>query len=303
MAAFDTNTEAQASSRMRRMVERLSGPRERRLVTLLIWPAVLLIFCFLLPLLLLGQVSTAPRDGNGLWSPGFTFAPYVNALADIDTLLYSAGLALVVATVGLIVAFPLTYLISRMGRRSQVAWLIFVLVTLSLSDVLVAFAWEVMLSKRVGLSNLLVMLGLLDQPISLVPSNGAVVSCLLYLVIPFSVVTLYPGLSRLDRCLIEAARTMGASPMRSFLTVVLPLSKGPMLTTFSLATVLTMGAYVAPMALGHPQNWTMAILINRTALSAQDLPQAAAMSIVLLAVTLVLVIGTRILGKPRRFPS
>lgn len=299
MAAFGMDILAIPSSGIRRALGRLRHVQKGRPVGLLLWPASLLIGCFVLPLILLIRVSLAPADGSGLWSPGATLAPYGAALGHADVLLSSVGLALGVAAAGLVIAFPLTYLISRMGRRSQVGWLIFVLVTLSLSDVLVAFSWQVMLSKRVGLSNLLVALGLLDQPVSLVPSQGAVISCLLYLAVPFSVVTLYPGLSCMDRSLIEAARTMGASPWRSFRTVVLPLSKDPLLTTFSLSTVLTLGAYVAPMVLGHPQNWTMSILISRTALSGQDLPQAAAMSILLLAVTLALVVAALAIGKAR----
>ena len=72
-----------------------------------------------------------------------------------------------------------------MSRRPQVAWLIFLLTTLTLSDVLIAFSWQVMLSKRVGLSKLLVAAGLMTQPDSLAPSVGAVMACLSCLVIPW----------------------------------------------------------------------------------------------------------------------
>lgn len=268
--------------------------RELRVASLLLWPGLLLVAFAGIPLALLLRVSVAPHDPNGLWKPGLTLGSY-GALADPElarALLYSVLLALIVATISVGLGFPLTYLITRMRRRPQVVWLVFLLATLSLSDVLIAFSWQVMLSKRIGLSNIFVWLGLMDRPDSLTPSNGAVIACLVYLVMPFTVLTLYPGLSRLNRELVEAARTLGASPLRSFVSVVIPIAKGPSMVAFLMSAVLTLGAYVPPIVLGRPENWTMAVLIGSAALSGHDLSRAAAMSIFLLAVTVLLALGT-----------
>jgi putative spermidine/putrescine transport system permease protein len=156
-----------------------------------------------------------------------------------------------------------------------------------------------MLSKRIGLSNLFVALGLMDAPESLTPSGGAVIACLVYLVLPFTVLTLFPVLSRLDRDLIEAARTLGASPLRAFASVVVPMTKGPAMIAFVMAMVLTVGAYVPPLVLGRPQSWPMAVLIGSTALAGHDLPRAAAMSILLLAATVLLAIAAAQAARTR----
>jgi putative spermidine/putrescine transport system permease protein len=148
-----------------------------------------------------------------------------------------------------------------------------------------------MLSKRIGLSNIFVGLGLMSAPESLTPSSGAVIACLVYLVLPFTVLTLFPILSRLNRDLIEAARTLGASPLRAFTSVVVPLTKGPTMIAFVMAAVLTVGTYVPPLVLGRPQHWPMAVLIGSTALAGHDLPRASAMSVLLLAATVLLAIG------------
>jgi putative spermidine/putrescine transport system permease protein len=262
-------------------------------VSRLLWPALLLGFFVAVPFGLLLRVSVAPHDPAHAWGAGATFDPYIQLgeRGIAGAMLYSVGLAIMVASLSACVGFPLAYLITRMCRRLQVVWLIVLLATLTLSDVLMAFSWQVMLSKRVGLPQVLVWLGIMGRPDSLTPGTGAVVSCLLYLTAPFTVLMLYPGLSRMDADLMEAARTLGASPLRAFLSVVVPLTAAPAVTAFLMSAVLTLGSYAAPMVLGRPQDWTMAVLISQTALSGQDLPGAAAMSIALLAVTLLLVLG------------
>jgi putative spermidine/putrescine transport system permease protein len=131
----------------------------------------------------------------------------------------------------------------------------------------------------------------MQQPDSLAPSVGAIIACLTYLVIPFTVLTLYPPLSQLDRSLIEAARTLGAPAWRAFTSVVLPLTRVPTMVAFVLAAVLTLGSFVPPVALGKPEHWPMSVLIGNAALAGYNLPRAAAMSVLLLVVTALLALG------------
>jgi putative spermidine/putrescine transport system permease protein len=275
-----------------------------RLGLLLGWPTIATLALTVVPLALLLRISVAPTDLAAPWGEGFSWAAY-RSLVDSDamrSLLQSLQIALVVATISLVLGYPLTWLITRMSRRPQVAWLIFLLTTLTLSDVLIAFSWQVMLSKRVGLSKLLVAAGLMTQPDSLAPSVGAVMACLTYLVIPFTVLTLYPALSDLEPALIEAARTMGASPWRAFSSLVLPATRTPIVMSFVLAMVLTLGSYVPPIALGRPEHWPMSVLIGNAALAGHDVPRAAAMSVLLLAVTVLLVMAaTR--AQRRKMPA
>jgi putative spermidine/putrescine transport system permease protein len=257
----------------------------------LAWPLVALVGFFAVPFFLLLRVSFANRDPAVYQGSGFSFTAYGELAQPMvtDAVLFSVMLALVVATVSAAIALPATYFIARMGRKAQIAWLIGFLSTLALSEVLITFAWQIMLSKRAGISNIWVWLGLLDEPVSLTPSFGAVVACIVYLVIPFNVLTLYPGLSRLDPAYVEASRMLGASPLRAFLTVVVPLLRTPIATAYLMTVVLTLGAYVAPLVLGGPRNWTIGVVISETALSGQNLPMAAAIAVFLLLVTAALI--------------
>lgn len=281
----------------------LNAPRALRLHLglLLSWPMLALLGLGGVPFILLLRISVAPHDPSGMWLPGVTLHAY-GALAEpelLGALLDSIQMAVIVGAISVGLGFPLTYLITRMRRRLQVVWLVFLLATLSLSDVLIAFSWQVMLSKRIGLSNIFVALGLMSAPESLTPSSGAVIACLVYLVLPFTVLTLFPVLSRLNYDLIEAARTLGASPWRAFASVVVPLTKGPAMIAFVMAMVLTVGTYVPPLVLGRPQHWPMAVLIGSTALAGHDLPRASAMSILLLAATVLLAIGAAQAARTR----
>jgi len=272
-----------------------------RAAVLLAWPSLALVGLVAIPFLLLVRISLAPPDPNGLWSAGISLAAY-RGLMDRSfaaALLYSLGLAILVAAVGVCVGFPLTFFITRMRRGWQVLWLVFLLATLTLSDVLIAFSWQVMLSKRIGLANLLVKLGLMEQAASLTPSFGAVLGNLIYLVLPFTVLTLYPTLSQLAPELIEAAKTLGASPVVAFRTVVLPLTKRAAAVSFLISAVLTLGAYVAPVVLGRPRNWTMAVLIGNAALAGHNVPRASAMSVCLLIAALILTGGTVWIARGR----
>jgi putative spermidine/putrescine transport system permease protein len=279
--------------------------RENRAVRqslLLAWPSLMIGLFFVVPFALLLEVSVGRHAAEGLWQAGFEPGNFIRMLDPVilRTLAYSIALALLVALVSTVLAFPFTYFITRMGRRAQIVWLILLLSTLSLSEVLVAFAWQVMLSKRIGLTDLLVHLGLASPSESLTPSLGAVVTCLTYLVFPYTVLLLYPALSRMDRHVIEAARMLGASPVRVFLTVIVPMMRGPILSSTILASVSTIGTFVTPSVLGRPEHWTIAILIGKAALTGGDLPLAAALSILLLSVTLGLTGLTMLIGGGRR---
>jgi putative spermidine/putrescine transport system permease protein len=258
--------------------------RRAHIALWLAWPSIALLGTVAIPFILLLRISLAAPDPSGLWKSVLTLDAY-GALLNREfagALLYSLGVALLVAAITVALGFPLTYLITRMKRRPQVVWLVFLLVSLSLSDVLNAFSWQLLLSKRGGLTSLLVLLGIMSRPESLTPSNGAVWASLVYGILPFTVMTLYPSLSQLAPEVVEAARTLGASPLRAFRTVVIPMTRQTILAAFVISTVLTLGAYVSPLVLGRPQSWTLAVLIGNAALAGHDVPRAAAMSVCLL---------------------
>ncbi|MFY9237878.1 MAG: ABC transporter permease [Roseovarius sp.] len=203
----------------------------------------------------------------------------------IERALFSAGLCALIAVLSLLIAFPFTYMLTGFGPRAQNTWLIYILAQLSLSEVLIAFSWQILLSRTAGLANILVWFGLAEKSFSMAPSAGAVLAALVYLAVPFSVLLLFPALSRLDKSLIEAARTLGGSPLRTFFTVVIPVTRPAIISSGVTIFVLTLGAIIVPQVLGRPQHWTLSVLITDQAIFNFNMPFASALAVVLLVLS------------------
>ncbi len=258
----------------------------------LAWPTALLGVFFAVPFAIMVAVSLFHRQPGGFFEPGFELTHYRRFLSPffLERLAVSLGVAATTALVTLAIAVPFTYLLTRAARRTQVLWLILVLSVLSLSEVIVGFGWSVLLSRTAGLSNLLVAVGLIDQPRPWYPSLVGMVTGLVYITLPYAVLVLYPRFSRFDRQLLEAAETMGATVPRRFLTVFLPVMRPALIAASVMMFVFVLGAYVIPQLLGRSQHWTLSVLITDQALFQSNIPFAAAMAIFLLAVSLTLVL-------------
>lgn len=269
--------------------------------SLLIWPTLAICLGLITPLFLLLRTSMAQKNPAEYSGSGFTLDTYAQLLQPliINSVTFSAGLAVAVASISTIIAFSSAYVIAQLSQRAQTAWLIGILSTLALSEVLVTFAWQILMSRRAGISNIGVWLGLIPEPVSLAPSLGAVVACVVYYVFPFSFMTLYPGVSRLDPSLMEAARTMGSHPVAAFFRVIVPNMRKPLVAAFVITCILTLGAFVPSLVLGGPSNWTIGVVISEVALSGQNLPLAAAISVLLMGVAVGLVVGVGRLAAGR----
>src|SRR5690606_27101302 len=202
---------------------------------------------------------------------------------------FSLILAVIVALVCVAIAFPFTYALTQSPRRVQVIWLIALLSILSLSEVIIGFAWSTLLSRTAGITNLLAAAGLMSEPVALSPSFGAVLTGMVYQAFPYAVLVLYPSVARLDPSPVEAARTLGSSPLRAFFNLVVPTLRNALLATFIMVFVFALGSYLLPQLLGRPQHWTLSVLITDQAIYQSNMPFAAAMAVFLVLVSLSLV--------------
>jgi putative spermidine/putrescine transport system permease protein len=268
----------------------------------LIYPAVMLGIFFLVPFGTMVAVSFFHRVEGAFYEPAFEFANYARFISAFfgRALGFSLLLAGAAASVAVTIAFPFTYLMTRLPRSVQVRWLVLILAVLSLSEVIIGFSWATLLSRTAGVSNILVWLGLLDQPQAWSPGFPALLVGLSYSGFPYTVLVLYPALSRLDPELPEASRMLGASPMRSFFKVVIPVLRNSILGALIMVFVFNLGAYVLPQVLGRPEHWTLSVLITDQAVFQSNLPFAAAMAVFLMLVSLALVGVTMTLGQERR---
>ncbi|MPZ12017.1 MAG: ABC transporter permease subunit [Kiloniellaceae bacterium] len=267
----------------------------------LAFPAVMLVVFFVVPFGTMIAVSFFRRQQGGFYTVDFVLANYERFLTAFfgNVLGFSLLLAAAVAVCCVVLAFPFTYFLTCRARRVQVAWLIALLSVLSLSEVIIGFAWSTLLSRTAGISNLLVAVGLLDQPVALVPNFAAVMVGMVYQALPYTILVLYPALVRLDNSFVEAACTLGASPLRGFFTIVIPMLRNTIVATLIMVFVFALGAYLLPQILGRPQHWTLSVLITDQAIYQSNMPFAAAMAVFLVLISLALVGLTLLVGGRR----
>lgn len=265
----------------------------------LFFPATMLIVFFVLPFGTMIAVSFFQRQQGGFYTPAFVFDNYARFLSTFfaGVLGFSLVLAIVVAICCVVLALPFTYLLTRMPRKAQVVWLVALLSILSLSEVIIGFAWSTLFSRTAGITNLLVAIGLMSEAKALTPSFGAVLTGMVYQAFPYTVLVLYPALVRLDPTLTEAARTLGASPVKAFFTVVVPALRNTIVAALIMVFIFALGSYLLPQLLGRPQHWTLSVLITDQAIYQSNMPFAAAMAVFLVLVTLGLVALTVIAGR------
>jgi putative spermidine/putrescine transport system permease protein len=279
--------------------EKPKGLRARLVMT---YPALMLGIFFIVPFCLMAAVSFFHRQPGGFYVPGFELSNYRNLCSALfgRTLLFSLLVAGLSAALCVSIGFPFTYFITRMKRRAQVVWLVLLMSVLSLSEVIVGFAWSLLLSRTAGLSNIFVWLGLMERPMAWYPGFVALIFGICYLAFPYTVLVLYPPLSRLDPALPEAAQTLGASPARTFLSVIVGSLRNAIVAAFVMVFVFTLGVYLLPQILGRPRHWTLSVLITDAAIYQTNMPLAAAMAIFFMFVSLVLVALTMMVGKGKR---
>jgi len=257
----------------------------------LAFPALMLTVFFVVPFSIMIAVSFFRRDPAGFYTPDFVVDNYARFLSLFfgGVLGFSLMLAVIVAACCVAIAFPFTFLLIRCSRRVQTVWLVGLLSVLSLSEVIIGFAWSTLFSRTAGITNLFVAVGLMDAPQALLPGFGAVLTGMVYQALPYTVLVLYPALVRLDPTLLEAARTLGASPLRAFFNVVVPALRNTIVATLIMVFVFALGSYLLPQILGRPQHWTLSVLITDQAIYQSNMPFAAAMAVFLVLISLALV--------------
>ncbi|MBX8827123.1 ABC transporter permease [Ochrobactrum sp. SFR4] len=265
----------------------------------ILFPALMLIVFFVVPFGTMIAVSFFKRQAGGFYTTDFVLDNYARFISTFfgGVLSFSLGLSILVAVCCVVMALPFTYLLTRMQKQVQVVWLVALLSILSLSEVIIGFAWSTLFSRTAGITNILVLLGLMQEPVALTPSFGAVLTGIVYQAFPYTVLVLFPALVRLDPTLTEAARTLGASPVKAFATVVIPALRNTIIATLIMVFIFALGSYLLPQLLGRPQHWTLSVLITDQAIYQSNMPFAAAMAVFLVLVTLGLVALTVIAGK------
>ena len=210
---------------------------------------------------------------------------------------YTVSLVSAITVVTLSMAVPLTLAIAKLKNVARSAWVVMLLASLALSEVLTAFAWQLLLSHSSGIPGWLSYLGIISGDKSWWPSFPAMFVVMVYFSLPIAMILLLPAIRRLDPFLIESAYTMGFSKMAVFFLILIPSLRGPIFQTAILTFLLNIGGFVISQQLGKPSDWMFAVFIADF-MRTFNVPFAVALSFCLLiAVLLCLAIANLIFGR------
>jgi spermidine/putrescine transport system permease protein len=271
-----------------------AGRRNRLLPYLLLLPGGLwLILFFAVPAFQLA--ATSLYDPAGSLATGYAmtwaFGNYPAALEVYSAqLLRSFGYAFVALVVAVMIGYPLAYAIAHKAGRWKNLLLVCVVAPMFTSFLVRTLAWKTILSDNGWLVGALRGVGLLGDDGRLLATSAAVILGLTYNFLPFLVLPLYASLDRLDTRLIEASSDLYASPVRTFFTVTLPLSMPGLVAGTLLFFIPAAGDYINAELLGTPNTYMVGNVIDSAFLVRLDFPQGAALSFLLMAAILLLVL-------------
>jgi putative spermidine/putrescine transport system permease protein len=252
----------------------------------LLLPAGLLItVAFLLPVgWLLARAFVFPQPGFQNFELLWQRPIYMRVMG--NTLLIAA----IVTPVTVLLAFPVAHLMAHGSARVR-RWLIFLVLVPFWTSLLVrSFATAILLQRHGVINSFLTGFGFIEEPLPLLYNITGLLAGCVQVLLPFVVFPLYSSMARIDPAYMLAASTLGASPVRSFLRIYLPLTLPGLMTGATLVFVSTLGYYIIPAMLGGARQQMIAQLIQDQIATFGNWGIAGALSIVLLGATAVLLL-------------
>ena len=202
----------------------------------------------------------------------------------------SMWLAVLTTLFTLLIGYPFSYFVSRLSERRRSLVLLLVVVPFWTNSLVRIYGWMILLRSQGVINTLLIALGVIDTPLKLLYNFGAVLVGMIYALLPFMILSTYSAIEKLDPSLVEAARDLGAGRWRAFWTVTVPMTRAGIMAGCVLVFIPSVGLFFISDLLGGAKTMLLGNLIKNELLTARDWPMGAALSVVMMAMTL-LVIG------------
>jgi len=186
----------------------------------------------------------------------------------------------------LIVVYPVTFWVSRLPERTRLFFMFLITLPFFTSLIIRLYAWLVILKPSGVINDLLLGLGLIDAPLDMLFTRFAVVLGMVYVMIPFMFLPVYASVERLDRAMIEASGDLGARGWQTFLKVILPQTMPGIAGGSVLVFIPSVGNFIIPDVLGGAKGLMIGNLVEQQFLDARNWPFGAALSMVIMAVVL-----------------
>ncbi|HZT10789.1 MAG TPA: ABC transporter permease [Actinomycetota bacterium] len=225
-------------------------------------PLLWLLLFFLAPVVYValysvGGIKIFPTDA-GVWSVGDWKHLLVGGSVYMGLFWKSVRISLTVSAIVVLLAYPVGYFLALVVRKRKYILLLLIIAPFLTSYLLRVLAWEVILGDSGVINSFLSWIHLrgADQPVTwLLNSQFSVVLVLAYVWVPFVALPIFVSLDNLDTSLLEAASDLGASRLRTFWRITLPLSIPGVIAAFVFVFVPTIGEFVTPLLVGGPSGY------------------------------------------------
>ncbi len=223
----------------------------------------------------------------------FNLGNYLYLLDDemyLDSYLQSIQVASISTLLCLLIGYPMAWAIVHSSPAVRNALLMLVVLPSWTSFLIRVYAWIGILKNNGLINNLLMWLGIVDEPLTLLHTNAAVYVGIVYAYLPFMILPIYTALMRMDYSLVEAASDLGARPYRTFLSITLPLTKSGIIAGSMLVFIPAVGEFVIPELLGGPDSLLIGRVLWQEFFNNRDWPVASAVAVVMLMILMVPII-------------
>jgi spermidine/putrescine transport system permease protein len=283
----------------------MRGVSDRRPWLLLAPVLSLLILLLVVPIAIMVVFTFYTFVSAGVEKPILTLANWQEFLTDPyyhGFLWKTVRVATITALICAVMGYPAAYFIAMSRFRHKWLLLLLLIVPFWISFTIRTFSWIHILGEQGVINVALIDLGLIDRPIRMLYTEGAVIMGMVHFLLPYMVLNVYVSLEGIDRNLIAAARTLGCTGWQAFKEVSLPLSLPGLMAGLLLCFVLAAGSYVTPQILGSTRDALFGNLVFDTIMSELNWPLGATLSIVLLVLLgIISVIYSRYMGLSQIF--
>ena len=194
-------------------------------------------------------------------------------------------MALLTTLTAFIAGYPFAYAMAARPRRQRGLLLLLVIVPFWTSALMRTYGWMLFLRSNGLLNSLLMNWHVIDKPVKFLFNEGATLFGMVYTFLPFMILPVYNSLEKQDLSLREAARDLGAGPIRTFLTITLPLTLPGVLSGVTMVFVPSIGMFFISDLMGGGTNMLLGNLINHYLQGGRDWPLGAALSMLMVAMT------------------
>lgn len=261
---------------------------------ILLIPCVILVAYFMIVPLIGTILPTFTNTTDGM------FSAYTSFLKDeymMSIFIRTIKISLLSSIICMFIGVPVAYFISRTSKKLRGLFIALTVFPILTNSVVRSFAWMSILGKNGVINSLLIKFNLINEPLSLLYTEGAIIIGTVYIFLPLMIISLVGVMENVENDLLEAAESLGANKLKAFFKVVFPLSLPGLIVGTVLVFTGSLTAYTTPQLLGGNKNTVLATLIYQKTMTLGDWQGAAVVATIMIAVTLIVIKGINFLAS------